>query len=187
VHGEDVWDFLARLKREDTTAQIPVIIASTIDDRQKGFALGADAYGVKPIDRGWLLETLESVCPPAGALRVLSVDDEEAAQFIIREMLNDRQFEIIQAASGQEALRRLDEARPDVVLLDFRLTDMTGFDVYEGLRRSPAGAKVPVVMVTSQRLTETDRRRLGDSAVLPKDKLTRDALVSAIQTAVSSS
>ena len=102
-------------------------------------------------------------------------------------MLNDRQFEIIEADSGQEALRRLDEARPDVVLLDLRLTDMTGFDVYERLRRTSAGAKVPVVLVTSQRLTETDRRRLGDTAVIFKDKLTRDALVSAIHAAVGSS
>jgi signal transduction histidine kinase/DNA-binding response OmpR family regulator len=187
VHGNDIWDFLARLKREDATARIPIIVASTIDDKQKGFALGADAYGVKPLDRGWLLETLEGLCPSGTAVRVLSVDDEEAARFIIREMLNDRHFEIIEAGSGQEALLRLDESRPDVVLLDLRLTDMTGFDVYERLRRTSAGAKVPVVMVTSQRLTENDRRRIGDIAVIPKDKLTRDALVSAIHAAVAAS
>ncbi|HVQ12991.1 MAG TPA: ATP-binding protein, partial [Vicinamibacterales bacterium] len=187
LNGDDIWDFLARLKREEATARIPIIVASTVDDKQKGFALGADAYGVKPIDRGWLLETLEGLCPAGGAVRVLSVDDEEAARFIIREMLNDKHFEIIEADSGQEALRRLDETRPDVVLLDLRLTDMTGFDVYDRLRRTSAGARVPVVMVTSQRLTDNDRRRIGDTAVIPKDKLTRDALVSAINAAVGSS
>ena len=70
----------------------------------------ARAHRLKPIDRGWLLESLEGLCPSAGAVKVLSVDDEEAARFIIREMLNDNHFEIIEAESGQEALRRLDES-----------------------------------------------------------------------------
>jgi CheY-like chemotaxis protein len=102
-------------------------------------------------------------------------------------MLNDQHFEIIEADSGQEALRRVDESRPDVVVLDLRLTDMTGFDVYDRMRRTSAGAKVPVVMVTSQRLTDSDRHRLGDTAVISKDKLTREALVSAINAAVGTS
>jgi CheY-like chemotaxis protein len=181
VHGEDIWDFLAKLKREERTRRIPLIVVSTTDDRQKGFALGADAYGLKPVDRAWLLNVLDGLVPSAGTVRVLAVDDEEAARYIIREMLHGTAFELVEAASGVEALRKLDEQRPDVVLLDLQLGDMTGLDVYQRLRDSASGVKLPVVMVTSHRLTKTDRRRLGETVVLSKETLTRERLVSAIQ------
>src|SRR5262249_49748249 len=77
LQGEDAWDFLTRLKREERTAAIPLIIASTIDDRKKGFALGASAYGVKPVERKWLLDQLEALVPKQKTVRVLTVDDEE--------------------------------------------------------------------------------------------------------------
>src|SRR5436190_15614521 len=48
LYGEDVWDFLARLKRDPATADRPVVIVSNIGDERKAFALGADAYCVKP-------------------------------------------------------------------------------------------------------------------------------------------
>jgi signal transduction histidine kinase/CheY-like chemotaxis protein len=179
VHGRDIWDFLAKLKREERTRSIPLIVASTLDDRQKGYALGADAYGVKPIGRQWLIDQLEALAPVSSALRVLAVDDEEATRFIIREMIGTR-FELIEATSGHEALEKVREVRPDVILLDVRLMDMTGFDVYDQLRSEPSHANIPVVMVTSQPVSGADRTRLGSTAVLSKALLTRDALLAAI-------
>ena len=81
LQGEEAWDLLARLKRDERTASIPLIVVSTIDDRQKGFALGADAYAVKPIGNDWLLTTLESLVPARPAVRVLTIDDEEAYRY----------------------------------------------------------------------------------------------------------
>jgi CheY-like chemotaxis protein len=179
VHGRDIWDFLAKLKREERTRSIPLIVASTLDDRQKGYALGADAYGIKPIGRQWLIDQLETLAPVSSALRVLAVDDEEATRFIIREMIGTR-FELIEATSGHEALEKVREVRPDVILLDVRLMDMTGFDVYDQLRSEPSHANIPVVMVTSQPVSGADRTRLGSTAVLSKALLTRDALLAAI-------
>jgi CheY-like chemotaxis protein len=126
-----------------------------------------------------LLDTLESLAPVSSALRVLAVDDEEATRFIIREMIGTR-FEVIEATSGHEALTKVREVRPDVILLDIRLVDMTGFDVYDQLRREPSHANIPVVMVTSQPVSGADRMRLGGTTVLSKALLTRDALLAAI-------
>jgi signal transduction histidine kinase/DNA-binding response OmpR family regulator len=183
--GQDAWDFLARLKREAHTSSIPLIVASTLDDPQKGFALGADAYTVKPVERDWLLGTLETLVGRKPALRVLTVDDEETFRFIIRQMLNGPEFQVVQAASGRDGLRMTKEIAPDVILLDQRLTDMTGIDVCERLRDDPATADTPVLLVTSQRLSHEEERRLGSGRpVLPKSQLTREALRSAIRQAV---
>jgi CheY-like chemotaxis protein len=183
LHGEDAWDLLAAIKRDMHTRTIPLIVASTLDDRAKAFALGADAYGVKPIDRPWLLRTLEAMAPPVPIMRVLSVDDEEASRYIIREMLNDSTLEVIEAASGEEGLEQARAVSPDIILLDVQLTDMTGIDAYERLRQNPDTARVPVLVVTSQPLSADQRRRLGDTPVLSKSALTRERLRLAIQQA----
>ena len=187
LQGEEAWDFLTRLRREERTAAIPIIVASTIDDQAKGFALGASAYGVKPIGRGWLLSKLETLVPDPRIVRVLTVDDEETYRFIVREMLNDPIYEIAEAGSGTDGLRLTQELPPDVILLDLRLTDMTGIQVCERLRQDPRTANVPIILVTSQQLSSDDSRRLVDVfAVLPKSTLTRESLRSTIHDAVSS-
>jgi CheY-like chemotaxis protein len=156
-----------------------------MDDRQKGFALGADAYGVKPIERNWLLETLERLVPKASIVRVLSVDDEETYRFIIREMLNDSTYEVVEAGSGLDGLRLTHDVLPDVILLDLRLTDMTGIEMRERLRKQPKTANVPTILVTSQTLSADERERWGIvEPVLSKATLTRDTLRAAIRQAV---
>jgi signal transduction histidine kinase/CheY-like chemotaxis protein len=185
MHGQQTWDLLAKFKRDEATTRVPVIVASTIDDVRKGHALGADAYGVKPIAPQWLVSTLEALVPLGDVVRVLAVDDEEAARYIIREMLNDRRFEVVEAASGREALDKVDEVAPDVILLDVRLTDMNGIDVYQRLVESSGRARVPIVMVTSQRLSTEERERIGTTAILSKAALTRDTLQAAIHSVVS--
>src|SRR4030095_5753680 len=146
-----------------------------------------DAYGVKPIERDWLIETLESLVGQKPALRVLTVDDEETFRFIVREMLNGPEFDVVQAASGRDGLRLTKEVGPDVILLDLRLTDMNGVDVCERLRDDPTTARTPILLVTSQRLSNEEERRLGSRPpVLSKAQLTREALRSAIREAVAS-
>jgi len=185
LHGEDAWDLLTRVKRSERTSGIPVIIASSIDDRQKGFALGASAYAVKPIDRKWLVDTLETLVPARSMVRVLSVDDEETYRFIIREMLNDSGYEVVEAGSGLDGLRLTHDLLPDVILLDLRLTDMTGIEMRERLRKQPKTANVPTILVTSQPLSNDERERWGISdPVLSKATLTRESLRAAIRQAV---
>jgi CheY-like chemotaxis protein len=185
LHGHHAWELLTRLKRDERTSSIPVVIASSIDDQQKGFALGADAYGVKPIDRTWLVDTLDRLVPKAATVRILSVDDEETYRFIIREMLNDSGYEVVDAGSGIDGLRLTRELEPDVILLDLRLTDMSGIERREHLRKQPKTAHVPAILVASQTLSadEQERRGRGES-VLSKSTLTREILRTAIRRAV---
>jgi signal transduction histidine kinase/CheY-like chemotaxis protein len=187
LQGEESWDFLAKLKRDERTASVPLLVVSTIDDRQKGIALGADAYAVKPIKKDWLLATLDSLVPKATPVLVLTVDDEEASRYIVREMLNVPTFQVVEAASGREGVRMTRDLQPDVVLLDLRLNDMTGLEVCERLREDSKTANVPVIVVTSQRLSTDELRSFGSARSLSKTTLTRDVLRAAIQDVVSHS
>ncbi len=100
-------------------------------------------------------------------------------------MLSGPEFEVIAAPSGRDGLRLSKEVEPDVILLDLRLTDMTGVDVCERLRDDPATAGTPILLVTSQKLSSEEARRLGEAPVLPKAQLTRDLLRSAIRSAIA--
>lgn len=59
--GAAEWDLLIRLKRDERTRQIPVVIVSALGEHEKGLTLGADAYLVKPVERRTLVDTLSGL------------------------------------------------------------------------------------------------------------------------------
>lgn len=182
LQSDHSWDLLSRIKREDATSGIPVLVISTVDERQKGHALGADACLVKPIGRDLVLSNLESLTSRP-VPRVLSIDDEETFRFIIREMLVS-DFDVRFAASGEEGLRAVREQQPDLVLLDLELGDISGVDLFERLQSDPGTAGLPVVAVSSRPVSDADLRRFGGRGVLPKSQLSRDRLLGVIRDAL---
>jgi signal transduction histidine kinase/CheY-like chemotaxis protein len=185
LHGQDAWELIARLKQQPSTSDIPLLVVSSVNDPQKALALGADAYGHKPLDAAWLLQTLEQVVHRPDATRVLVIDDQEASRFIVREMLRGRDHDIVEAASGREGLRQAQRMEPTVVLLDLQLGDMDGLDVRDALQRGPRTSQAAIVVITSRTLTESERERIGpDTPVLSKANLTREHLHCAMQRAI---
>lgn len=84
-------------------------------------------------------------------MRALIVDDSRATRTIIRKMLSDVGFEIFEAADGLEALKCLKEIDPpDVLLVDWNMPEMNGYDLICAVRRDPQYDKVPLMMVTSE-------------------------------------
>jgi len=80
--------------------------------------------------------------------RVLVVDDTESKRYLIAQTLRLAGLEVLEAASGQEALLAA-AGQPDVVLLDVRLPDMSGFEVCHLLKTDPATAAIPVLYVSA--------------------------------------
>jgi signal transduction histidine kinase/CheY-like chemotaxis protein len=186
LRGEDCWTFLAELKRRPDTHEIPVAIVSTVDDRSKALALGADASCVKPIDRQTLLQTLTTLVAPESMKRVLIVDDEEISRYVLRQHLMTPRHVISEAGSGAEALSMARTDRPDVICLDLMMPEVDGYEVLHHLKADPATRDIPVVIVTSKHLEEGERRGLLDRAatILSKDLVSREAAVAAVDEAI---
>ncbi|MEQ1502690.1 MAG: response regulator transcription factor [Myxococcota bacterium] len=91
---------------------------------------------------------------PAGP--ILIVDDEDDLRNLLHLALRREGFDTVLAASGQEALDRLREIRPSLVVLDLMLPDITGTEVCRRIRANPDLAAVPVIMLTA-RGEEIDR------------------------------
>ncbi|HEX2446498.1 MAG TPA: ATP-binding protein [Vicinamibacterales bacterium] len=186
--GEDGWTFLGQLKHAPETQAIPVLVVSTIDDRAKGMLLGADVYAVKPVDRRWLVETLGRLTGIGPPRRVLLVDDQEATRYVLMQFLSTGHYAAIEAQTGEEGIQKAREEQPDVILLDLGLPDMNGREVLRRLKAEPATTQIPVVIVTSARLSRKEHAMLAGSvaAVVSKDSLTRELITGAIHQATTS-
>ena len=81
--------------------------------------------------------------------RILVVDDQRANVEMLSELLRSRGYEVFAAYDGEEALRRVAESNPDLVVSDIRMPEMDGYELCQRLRDEPATALLPVVLITS--------------------------------------
>ena len=183
---EDVWSLLVRLRRDERTHQTPIVVVSSGAYSEKALALGADVFLSKPVERRALLDALTSLQGrTVRPLRVLSIDDEEVARYLVRQCLPAPAFEILEAEDGRTGIARAEAEQPDVVLLDLMMPGMHGWQVRQALSDSPRTRKIPVIILTSQVLDDPEReaREHGVSAILSKQNLSRATLGPAVQAA----
>jgi signal transduction histidine kinase/DNA-binding response OmpR family regulator len=159
--GIDGWEVLARLKADPQTAAIPVVVVSMLDERGRGFALGAAEYLVKPVGKDPLLAALyRAAAIPERKHTVVAIDDDFLAIELVRASLEPEGWTVLGAATGQEGLALIRERQPSAVLLDLLMPGMDGFEVVEALRADPDTKSVPVVILTSKSMTQQDKQRL---------------------------
>lgn len=89
---------------------------------------------------------------------VLLADDEQNLRELVRTTLEDPDYRILEAADGRTALELARRELPDLVVLDWTMPVMNGVDVVEALRKEPATATTPIIMLTA-RGQATDRKR----------------------------
>ena len=80
---------------------------------------------------------------------ILVVDDNPANRELIYELLSTTGHRLVEACTGEEALQKVEEESPDLVLLDLRMPELDGFAVLEKLRQDPRNAKLKVVALTA--------------------------------------
>jgi len=179
----DGWEFLAELKGSEATKDVPVLVVTVLEDRQKGMVLGAYDYCVKPIDRRDLLNKLNNL---PGARKLLIIDDEEVSRYIVRGLLAGTPYELIEARSGEEGLSKAVSEKPDVITLDLMMPQMTGFEVLTRLKADPRTSHIPVIIVTSKRLEDEERKELAKSAsaILSKHAGSREQTIRQLRTAL---
>jgi signal transduction histidine kinase/CheY-like chemotaxis protein len=188
LNGEDTWELLAELKRDPATSSIPIIVISTMDEAKKGLSLGADVYAVKPIDMRWLLDTLARVTQSGPAtVRVLVIDDHDAARYIVHQCLPAPRYAVSEAETGASGIAMAQSLTPDVIVLDLNLPDINGREVLKQLTQDRNTADIPVIIVSSQTISDDDRRTWADAAadVVAKHRVTRDVLEAAVMAAVA--
>jgi CheY-like chemotaxis protein len=185
--GLDGWSVLKELKGDPALAATPVLMLTIVDEQHRGYALGASDYMTKPIDRERLRAVLDKYRSKWNGKRVLLVEDDASTREWLRRMLVEEGWEVSEAENGRVGLERIQQARPDLVLLDLLMPEMDGFEFLAELRKKGLLQEVPVVVVTAADLTEEDRRRLngGVEHVLQKAAYSREELLEELRDLVA--
>lgn len=157
----DGWSVLSAMKEDAILAEIPVIMATVVDNQSIGFSLGAADYLIKPIDRDRLVRAVEKCCPSGAPRHVLIIEDDAPTSQLMARALLQIDCTVTQAENGRVGLERLNEALPDAILLDLMMPEMDGFEFIAQVRAEPRWRRIPVIVVTAKTLTAEDLARLN--------------------------
>ncbi len=155
------WTVLNHLKQDPATRHIPVQMLTLDEDRHHGLARGAFAFVTKPTTPEGLETALNRIKEYAAPRRkrLLVVEDNPAEQLSIRELLGYDDIDVTVVSSGEEAIRAVNDQSFDCVVLDLRLPDISGFEVLERFRDTPALGDLPVVVFTGKELSPEEDAR----------------------------
>ena len=110
-------------------------------------------------------------------LSVLVVDDDQATSRLIRQNLEGKGTRVIEAASGFDCIKILQQAKVDLVLLDFKLSDLNGWGILSLLRLTEQLRDIPVIMLSADPPSPTLVKQFGPDDYIQKPFDMRDLLV----------
>jgi len=143
----DGFDVTAVLKSDPDTKDIPILILSVVEDKEKAFKLGANDYVTKPFDSEMLMSKIARLLSE-GKKKVLVADDDKSLVKAVKFELEKRGFSVYVAYNGEEALKVIESNRPDLVVLDVVMPEMDGYEVMRVLKGDPETADIPIVVLT---------------------------------------
>ncbi|MCJ2125215.1 response regulator [Methylobacterium sp. J-077] len=167
--GVDGWSVLSQIKADEKLASIPVVMVTSVDQRNLAASLGASDYMLKPVDWSRFGKIVNQFRLAETDRRgtVLLVEDDAVTRMAMRSTLEEDGWSVVEAANGEEGLQHAADTRPDVVIVDLNMPIMDGFGFLEGVRAVPGCSDIPVIVLTGREFSADDRRKLrGASQIL---------------------
>jgi PAS domain S-box-containing protein len=157
--GMSGWELVRKIKADPELRSIPVIVVSVVASENKGRVFGVVDVLQKPISREELLAVLQrNLRQPRPS--ILVVDDDPDVRRILISYLQGCEVEVRTAANGREALARLEEGLPDLILLDLIMPVMDGMAFLDALRLDPRCQNISVAVITAKDLSPEEAERL---------------------------
>ncbi len=168
----DGWTVMARLRDAEVTNTIPVHFISAIDARDRGLALGAVGYLIKPASRRQLADAVRLLAPDIvqRAAKVLVVEDSaDDAESVLR-ALRAEEIDSVHVGNAKDALEVLSNENLGCIILDLGLPDVDGLTLLTSIRERAGTEAPPIIVHTGRALTPEETARLGTfaEAVIPK-------------------
>jgi PAS domain S-box-containing protein len=164
--GIDGWEFLLRIRKSSALAHVPVVVIAGQADSNMALTRGASAVLQKPISQAQLKDALDGLgLHPARehTHTIMIVDDDPKSVEVIAAFLPSPAYAVVRAYGGGEAIILAQRLRPDLILLDLMMPEVSGFDVVEALQRNTDTACIPILVVTAKQITALDRAVLNNN------------------------
>jgi signal transduction histidine kinase/DNA-binding response OmpR family regulator len=176
LEGTDGFDLLHRLKENQITSEIPVVVLSIVCDEGRSCRLGAANYLEKPIDHGRLLEVIDHLVGGISSPVALVVDDDRDVVRLLSETLRKKGFAVIGAYDGAEAIASLKQRLPNIIVTDLKMPKVDGYQLIQKVKTTDAWADIPIVVMTAYRI-DPERIDILDLATYHLNKpLTPEAI-----------
>ncbi len=91
-------------------------------------------------------------------IRVLYVEDDPSQRELVNQLLKLSHIDVALATNGREGLKKATSWRPDIILMDLRMPEVSGFDTIEMLQAAPETADTPIVILSAWRSERHDQR-----------------------------
>ena len=152
---------LDQLKRDPRTRHIPVHVMSGVDYTREALERGAIGYGLKPVKREQLVEAFQQLEAKFSQTlrRVLVVEDDDRQREGIRRLLEAPDVEITGVKNAADALRKLQAATFDCMVIDLNLPDVSGHELLQQMAGSDGIAFPPVIVYTGRSLSAAEEHR----------------------------
>jgi PAS domain S-box-containing protein len=160
--GRNGFELLGDLRSQSQWQKLPVLVLTVKDvtDREREF-LASHSAKLFAKGTGWrssVLTELRRIARVASGKRILVADDNPMGRELVREGIGQHVAAIIEASDGREALIKIRETLPDLVLLDIQMPEMDGYQVVKEIRRDPELSGLRVVALTAFAM-QGDRER----------------------------
>jgi HAMP domain-containing protein/signal transduction histidine kinase/CheY-like chemotaxis protein len=165
------WRVLERLKNDPDTRHIPVHIISVDEERERGLTQGALSFLTKPVSKEALDDALTQLKTfiRRRVKNLLVVEDDQVQRNAIVDLIGNGDVQTTAVATGAEALAALETGEYDCMVLDLGLSDMTGFQLLDKVKKSSTIRHIPVIVYTGKELTrkeETHLKRLAETIII---------------------
>ena len=160
----DGYEIIKSLKVDNRYADIPVIFLTSNSDKEsvvKGLSLGAADYMIKPFSTEKLIKTLDNILYPKDLKQssqeegndnkpnILAVDDAVSMLRAIQYALRDR-YRVNLLSKSEDVLDFLKTEKPDLILLDYVMPTLNGFDLINIIKKMPDNKDTPIIILTTE-------------------------------------
>lgn len=156
---EKNWSILQKLKEDNETAKIPVILISIEGDFEKGYSVGPIDYILKPIIKEDVIRELKKIEENIKNKPIYIVDDDIDAVKLLEKILIEKNYQVKSFLNGKELLETLLIETPGLILLDLFMPELTGFEIIEILKNKGL-SDIPIIVITGGELTEVEKNKL---------------------------
>jgi CheY-like chemotaxis protein/signal transduction histidine kinase len=180
----DGWGVMDELKRHESTREIPVHFVSGVDAAQRGLALGAVGYLVKPASHADLARMLRTLVPTKPSpQRILVAEDDAKHGASVLSLLERNGMEATHVQTAHAALEALAGGQFGCMILDLGLPDMDGLGLLETLRQRPELGSPRILIHTGRALSRKEARELEAyaEAVVLKDGSSSERLLEEVR------
>ncbi|GEM_PF-391447 len=183
--GMDGTGVLEHLKNNNYTSSIPVLVLSSLGEKDVGVVVGVVDHLTKPIDSNRLLQVLSDLLKKSEgkSSKVLVIDDDPLVVDILSEVIKNAGYDVITASGGREGIEKAFESSPDVLIVDLMMPDITGFDVISTLKADHRTIQIPLIVCTAKDMESEEMEFLNKNVygIIQKGLFSKEDLLSCIK------